>query len=524
MFYKPSSGGMWDPTLLYFNDKYYMLSMFLNPETEKWDSMWVAKSEDGVHFDDIGCVLTESVNVCKMFAYVHGDKCRINHGSFSGRPDTDNDTLCFYESTDMKNWNHMFDNHPDPKWYNPVGRWDHMYVVQKEIGCSDKGYWGYVVATPRLELNAAFGMLESEDGFNWNILPPPVIEWGDVPKVGMLEVGGCEKIGDKYYFIGGVGGYAKNGGYSMYTFVSDSPTGPFRPDMEAFRLCGFDRLPNRVFTQNLAAFCRGKDGEILISNAFDAGFPTKIWLLPTRKAVVDEKGHLRLGYWEQNELAKGVELDLNLKNAIPLFMEDRSVGENGKIPGLTPPQLTVEKTDSVFIATSNMTTGFHLDDINALVMLDKKYDFTKGVILEGFLTADKNPPDKKTEAWPMCWRPSTIGFYLEHEDGITGTAITIEVDHAYHRKSFIEIITLDGKLKRETIDVSGEGCATLTGVTPETKHPFKLFIRRDMFELYVDNLLVQSFIVMKSTSGRIGFVLQNAQIHFEDLKIFEMNF
>ena len=114
----------------------------------------------------------------------------INHGSFSGRPNTDNDTLRFYESSDMENWEYMFENHPDSRWYNPVGRWDHMYVIPKDDASPEKGYWGYVVATPHRDREAAFGMMESADGYQWNILPPPIIEWGDVPKVGMLEVGG----------------------------------------------------------------------------------------------------------------------------------------------------------------------------------------------------------------------------------------------------------------------------------------------------------------------------------------------
>ena len=74
MFYKPSSGGMWDPTLLYFKSRYYMLSMYMNPENKKWNGMWEAISEDGVHFKDIGSALSEDISVCKMFAYICGDK------------------------------------------------------------------------------------------------------------------------------------------------------------------------------------------------------------------------------------------------------------------------------------------------------------------------------------------------------------------------------------------------------------------------------------------------------------------
>lgn len=515
---------MWDPTLLYFKDQYYMLSMYLNPKSGKWDGMWAAVSEDGVHFNDIGCVLTGDANICKMFAFINDGHCIINHGSFSGRPDTDNDTLRFYQSDDMRNWTHLSDNHPDPQWYHAAGRWDHMYVIPKGDPGENQGYWGYVVATPNKDLHAAIGMMESSDGLHWNILPPPVMEWGDMPEVGMLEVGGCEKIGDRYYFIGGVGGYAGNCGYSLYTFVSDSPTGPFRPDTKAFRLCGFDRLPNRVFTQNLAAFCRGKNGELLVSNAFDAGFPEKIWLLPNRKAVVDSEGHLRLGYWEQNDLAKGPQLDPDLSAVTLVYMEDRSVGENGKVPELNPPQYRVDSKDDLFMATGTMTTGFHLDDLHALSVLDKPFDFTKGVILEGIMTTDKNPPDKDTEAWPMCWRPSSVGFYLEHDGGGSGTAITVEVGHAYHRRSLVEKVTKDGqKLQREVIDVTGEGCATVAGISGRVDHPFKLLIRQDMFELYLDGLLVQSFITMEKPSGRLGFLLQNAQCRFHDMKLFEMN-
>ena len=42
-------------------------------------------------------------------------------------------------------------------------------------------------------------------------------------------------------------------------------------------------------------------------------------------------------------------------------------------------------------------------------------------------------------------------------------------------------------------------------------------------ELYIDDLLMQSFFIQRST-GRIGFIAQECQAKFSNLKFFEMNF
>ena len=506
MIYKPSVGGMWDPTVLYFKGYYYMMSMHFE-KTNDWNGMWLAKSPDGVHWEDVGRVLTEDMYVCKMFAHIVGDKVVINHGSLSRRPNTDNDMLRFFESEDLINWTHLYDQNPDPAYYHPVERWDHMYVIQE-----DDGYYGYVVGVPHEQFQSAWGMMKSSDGIHFDILPPPQIEWGEVPQWKMFEGGGCEKIGEKYYYIGGTTAYCRSWGYGLYTFVSDMPTGPFHPDEKAFRLCGFSTLPGRVFIQNLAAFCKGEDGEILISNAIDGGGAERIFLLPIRKAVVDNDGHLRLGYWKNNEKAKGKQYAIDLHN-FELHYSTKVIKNEMK------QELVL--ANNTMMAHTAYPEGNQIDDYDLLIQFNQELNFDKGIVAEGTFCASLNKmnPD---DTWPACWRPSSVGFFFGETETF-GTAIVLETGDACKRKSSVQEITLGEILERKTIDVTDEGCATVCGVDIDKPHSFKLFVRQNMYELYVDDLLVQTFVTMRVGVSSFGILLQNVRIQMSDFHIFEMN-
>ena len=45
-------------------------------------------------------------------------------------------------------------------------------------------------------------MTQSTDGRSWEPLSPAVVEWGNVPQ-NDFEWGGCERIGGKFYLLGG---------------------------------------------------------------------------------------------------------------------------------------------------------------------------------------------------------------------------------------------------------------------------------------------------------------------------------
>lgn len=518
MIYKPENGCMWDPSVLYHDGYYYMVSMYKQDADKKDNFMWMAKSEDGVHWESVGPVLEDKCGVCKMYIYEVDDGVAINFGSFSAPERCDNDTLRYYVSQDMVNWKFVGENHPDAKWYKTTGRWDHMYVYRE-----DNVYYGYPVATPHPELRSAWGLCKSSDGYNWTCCPPPVIEWGDIPCIDCLEGGGMEKIGDKYYYIGGFVGYAGNYGYGLYTFTADSPEGPFYPDKEAFRLCGFERLAGRVFIQNLAAFARGKDGELLVSNAVDAGGAYEIWLLPLRKAVVDSEGHLRLGYWEGNEQLKG--------NEIVVTAQMQQLAYASHLPG----EIMPDNWNPTVFLPGNGTLNANVDAPNApvvhdrylLITINEQIDLEQGIIFEGKVTAKTFPEYDNVRHMTFNWRPSEFGVFVEEQadgDGIQGMAITLEIGHPYKRYSHVEKIHVsDGILTSEMIDTVGEGCAEVRGIYANREVSFKLIYRRNVFELYADGLLVQTFVHLGKPAGRIGLYLQNAKVSVRDMKLYKMN-
>lgn len=237
MLYRPKEGKIWDPSIVIYNGVYYNFTMYYEKGASESYAARVAMSKDGVHWEDYGNVITDAENpIWKMYVFRNeeGLFC-MNHGSFSA-PGSGNDTLRYYVSKDLLHWIYVESNSPSDKWYETEGdcRWDHAYCIPSEKG----GYIGYAVAVPLPHYNSIIGILRSEDGVHWNPCPPPVIEWNGIEPIREMEVGGCEKIGGKYYLIGGIcppfnGNYA----YSTYVFTADNEEGPFTPDKEALRLC-----------------------------------------------------------------------------------------------------------------------------------------------------------------------------------------------------------------------------------------------------------------------------------------------
>jgi hypothetical protein len=122
----------------------------------------------------------------------------------------------------------------------------------------------------------------------------------------------------------------------------------------------------------------------------------------------------------------------------------------------------------------------------------------------------------------MRWRPTYAGFYIEGQPG-SGTAILLQVGHPAWRRSHV------GQLRHgssgvtfASLDETGPGCATVTGVEAGALCTFRLLIRKNMFELYVNDLLFQTF-VTGETSGRVGFVGQNGRVRLADVRAWEMN-
>ena len=421
----------------------------------------------------------------------------MNHGSFTS-PASGNDVIRFWMSNDLREWRYagaQYDSRSDPRWYRvPVtrgepGRWDHMYVIRKEDA---SGYWGYCVGMANGD-SGGCGFLESPDGLSWTALPPPEFDFGDLP-VGFFEHSGCAVIKGKYYLIGGTLGYMGSYGYSVFTLVGDSPRGPFRPDRDAYRLCGSSGQEGVWGNQMLAAMA-DCDGELLVSQYIypDAALASvdytqsrqNVWLTPIKKAVVDDHGHLRLGYWTNNDRARGEELAIETTTTVSAVGDSR------------PPT-----------------------DVWAHALLTQEFDFDRGVIIEGALHIDAGA---EFGFFKYYNRPAYCGFVIE-STAAEGRAVLLNAGHPAWRESLICDLRWDReRIESRVVDATGRGCAAVTGIDAGRTQMFRLWIRKGVFELYVDDLLFQTFPLPASTTGRVGFIVRNGRGTFERVRAWAMN-
>lgn len=515
MIHKPTAGQMWGACIVWHKGTYYLFSEILRPHR----SMWTASSADGVHWKPLGPVIDNApFNIYKMFVARCGGRWLLNHGSLSGKRRRHvqwNDTLRFWASDDLVHWTYLgekFDLHPDPNWYREQGRCDHMYMIPKVEGRPDGGYWGYCVATPNaVEPHKTLGMLESTDGADWRWLPPPAFDWGGVPQQ-FMEVGGCERIDGRYYLIQGARfGYMGHFGYSTFTFVADQPAGPFRPDLEAYRLCGnshdlgqlgYSGKLRNIGVQDLASFGRG-DGELLLTNCMVSGWAgvEDVWFAPIKKAIVDGGGHLRMGYWQGNEALKGREISIDLARCerVHPAIEDaahtvRAVGNR------------IELTDPRTIYNRHAGGG-------TIVILPDCFDMQAGVVLEGTLTLLDTSEDELTHRIPV-----SAGFYFEELPGRGKTVL-------FETLGITRIDRVDyssGKLAFVREDTTGSGCATAASAAEGRTHAFRLLLRLDMFELYLNDRLVQAFFISPQPSGRLGLVVEDGACVFAGVRAWQV--
>ena len=83
-------------------------------------------------------------------------------------------------------------------------------------------------------------------------------------------------------------------------------------------------------------------------------------------------------------------------------------------------------------------------------------------------------------------------------------------------------IQTDVSFRFESLDATGRGSATVTGLDNGKGHTFRLWLRSGQMELYIDDLLMQSFFYSKAT-GRIGFISQESKVTFSKLRFYSMN-
>jgi len=282
LFYKARSrqtGNMWD-TWLYFHEGNYYLYYLANTRGRRWDNISMATSPDGVHWTEIGRVLTCSKGVTWMGSgsvykspnFDKDGKFFMNFSEWKGP----RQTIFFAESKDLIHWTRLGDEYEfvqDERWYEKNGRWDCIWTIPRPGG----GLYGYWSATPKAETGGIFGFGETLDGVTWKALPPP-----KTPGVEVAEVGAIEKIGEKYYMI-----YR---GCELI-LMADRPEGPFFPDRKSYP----------IMLHYFSRFFPTPDGVLFNHHIFHRD---QVYFTPLKSTMLDADGTLRLGWWKGNEKLK----------------------------------------------------------------------------------------------------------------------------------------------------------------------------------------------------------------------------
>ncbi|HQH53853.1 MAG TPA: hypothetical protein PKY01_15590 [Candidatus Hydrogenedentes bacterium] len=479
--YRAPEGSLKDNCVLWHEGAFYLFTMYrktqqLEDRIDDWRYVWLATSQDGVHWKDVGTVIKDTpFPIWAMRVWRAGGRFVMNHGSFSGNQQ---DVLRFWESPDLVQWTYLG---PEYDVRRPDGqRLDHMDVIAQEEN-GKTVYYGY----------AAGGLLQSGDGVRWTWVKDfPLTDDMDVRVV--MEPGGCERIGDTYYLL--VGGFFPGSfGYAVATYLSENPMGPFRPDYPAFRLNGHS---GRTTVALWASYCRYYQ-ELLLTNYIHDPGGTFWWHAPLKSAVVDAENHLRMGYWKGNDALKG--------EAIPL--------DTSQVTAVSPDAL------SGFVCEPNRVVmraqprphlrWLTMDKPNvALAMLQETFDLQTGLVLEGDIRVSR--------AIDATIFPAA-GLYLEDGEK-KGVAILFET----WNQTEISVLDMTAEPRFEVQDQTGFGCATVAGIPCEKTSHFRLFFRQNIFELYLDDLLVQTFVTQHAT-GRMGFIVQDGEVAFEQILAWNMN-
>jgi len=477
MVYQPAKVGMGDQWLYYREGVHYLYHLYEQPAGQLY-GVYLATSTDGVHFKEVGPVIEKQKDAIWLGSgsvWRSSGKYIMNFSEARAHQ-----SISFAQSEDLVHWRRLGDEYrsnPDPRWYE-VDRWDCIWALPRKEG----GFWGYLSANPWRRSPAhpaglayrSTGMLQSSDGVRWNAVAPPVFEWGRTPEMVNVEVAAVAELNHKYYMLVQTWGeYQGNTASGVYTFIGDTPQGPFRPDTQAFHLLGNTRHRSTHFPRFYPV-----PNELLV-NHFAFTRSLKAWMAPLKTAQVDRQGHLRLGYWRGNDAIKGKPLSLDLPSSGSA--SDGSTAKSAQVSG----RFTVDAQGGI-----------------GLALLGNTFDMAKGIVLEG--TVEIQPAERK---------PARCGIYLQ-ENAEQGTAV---------------LLGTDDQTQLGTLKTGGQAAFkpeddVQAGIVANRRHTFRLLTRQCMLEFYLDDRLIQCYSIPERATGRIGFVVQGGRVVVEGLNAWSMTF
>ena len=299
LFYKPrkrETGNIWDVWLCHDKGTYHLY--LLSGPLGKWNGISTATSTDGVHWEEIGKVISIAQgakwlgtgSTWKSLNFDNDGKFFMNFSEWRGP----RQTIFFAESKDLVNWARLpveYEFKQDERWYKKNGRWDCIWTVPRPGG----GLYGYWTASPKPETGGRFGFGQTLDGVKWEALEPPKVHG-----VGHGEVGAVEKIGQKYYMMFGTGG-------RMVTLTADKPEGPFYAAKKNFSFLSGHTYFSRFF----------QSPEGLLANHHAIARNGQVYFSLLKSTLFDEQGTMRLGWWKGNDRLKDDAQSIILREPSP---------------------------------------------------------------------------------------------------------------------------------------------------------------------------------------------------------------
>ena len=501
--YQPGAGQIWDPSLIAWRGSYYAIAMYSEAGDGAYKAGWLASSPDGAHWNDVGPIASSLPGIQWWKGFVlqlRGEPeplFVLNHGIYE--PGSGNDALRVLTSPDLRNWTVSATSRSNPTWYHP-SRWDHMYMSEHPDG----GYIGYPVSSPLSGFPGAWpGVQRSTDGVQWKAQAPLPVNWGGV-HLTSIEEGGFERLelpdssGRAHYFL--IGGGCNFGScYSMWAFRADSIDGPYAPCTRRFRLSGGAGGTTPGQYGWLAAWSRGPNGERTISNYMSPEARiarADVWMLPMRAPLVDAEGNLRLGYWKGNDALLKPDATA-LPPTTLACVGNLTAGWLAALDGAAHRQGSY--LSAKLSASGTGAVGIAVEDV--------------GITRNGSYTAlllDVGDADDLGTASRIVRydAPASPGWRGRRVVGVAQPDAAVGVLEV--KGTFREVDRTGAfECGTNTANVTC-GVGLLTAFEPGAPRELLLLLRRGMFEVYLDDLLVQTFVygggypLPAGGSGRIG--------------------
>jgi len=427
-----------------------------------------------------------------------------------------------YRTKDFVAFEHMgdqFDVAPDRRYYHE--RWDEVHIIEDRDEEGARVYYGYISSETRDDVGEpGCGFMKSYDGISWTVLPPIEVVWGDIPPHHM-ELNFVEKIGDHYFLSMSGRLYMDSYGYSLYSFRGDSPRGPFCPDAEKYRLSGHSRR-DITWLGHSIKHPGGLLAALWLSHDMHPDIPSSSFAIGDLKKIIYENGHIRLGYWEGTQKAKGREIGLKL----------------GEIELVHPAEKVKTPKDKLEILPDGLEISASRDGIVAV--LGESFDPKRGFFVEGEFCVWESRPHIATHH-----QAASLGFYFENgaNEGTAIVADTLGVTRSGAMRHADRQITqknpyrqagagladgrsgmLQGTLDFECDDTVGPlGHASMCGIRHGKRNGFKLLARGDYFVLYLDGYYVQTYLMPENFTGRLGICCFDGRAEITSLKVWEMD-